>query len=313
MQNFPFNLDQLRILKIIVSEGSFKRAAKTLYVSQPAISLQIRKVESKLGLPLFERDKRQIRLTKAGKLLVQYGNRILNLCDESFRAVEDLHQLKRGTLIIGASKSTGTYLLPKLIGLFRHRYPKINVKLKVNSSHRISWGVANGQIDIAIMGGHIPNELENNLKVTPYVEDELALIFPKSHPFSNRYQIKKEDLYDLNFITLETDSMLRKLMEDLLNQHGIDNSRLKIGMELNSVEAIKNAVQSGLGVAFVSVSTIIKELELKVIDKITIENILIKKTLSIVTNRNRCKSIPSKNFEDEILNFFGTLPHYYNY
>ena len=123
MSNFPFNLDQLRILKAIAVEGSFKKAAKKLYLSQPAISLQIQNLELQLDVPLFERDKKQVYLTDAGRLLLRYGNRILALCEETYRAIEDLQDLQGGTLIIGASQTTGTYLLPRIIGLFRQRYP----------------------------------------------------------------------------------------------------------------------------------------------------------------------------------------------
>jgi DNA-binding transcriptional LysR family regulator len=310
MSNFPFNLDQLRILKAIAVEGSFKKAAKKLYLSQPAISLQIQNLELQLDVPLFERDKKQVYLTDAGRLLLRYGNRILALCEETYRAIEDLQDLQGGTLIIGASQTTGTYLLPRIIGLFRQRYPQISVQLEVHSTRRIAWSVANRQIDIALIGGEIPTELKSILNITPYAEDELALILPKSHPFSQLEKIKKEDLYKLKFITLDNNSTIRNVIDKVLNENGIDSSRFKIEMELNSIEAIKNAVQSGLGAAFVSVSAIAKELELEIIHCSKIENLTIKRILSIITNPNRYKSKASESFSREILSLFLTLPDY---
>nr|YP_009296470.1 LysR transcriptional regulator [Thorea hispida]AOM65405.1 LysR transcriptional regulator [Thorea hispida]ARX95775.1 lysR transcriptional regulator [Thorea hispida]UNJ79210.1 LysR transcriptional regulator [Thorea hispida] len=304
MQDLPFSLDQLKILKAIIKEGSFRKAADNLYVSQPAISLQIQNLEKQLNLPIFERDNKRTRLTEAGSLLLRYGNRILALCEETCRALEDLQNLKGGRLIIGASQTTGTYLMPKLIGLFRQRYPQVTVQLQVHSTRLISWSVANGQVDIAIIGGEIPSELEDILQVTSYAEDELALILPTSHIFTKMAHIQKEDLYRLRFIALDTQSTIRKVIDQVLSQHDIDSNRFKIEMELNSIEAIKNAVQSGLGAAFVSVSAIAKELELGILHWSKIENVTIKRMLSIIINPNRYKSKAAITFNKEILTLF---------
>ena len=304
MADLPFTLDQLRILKAIASEGSFKKAAESLYISQPAVSLQVQNLERQLSVPIFDRGNRQAAFTEEGKVLLRYGNRILSLCDESCRAIEDLRSLNGGTLVIGASQTTGTYLMPRLIGLFRQKYPQIAVQLQVHSTRRISWSVANGQVNLAIIGGKVPPELNNVLQITPYAEDELALILPKLHPFSKLEYIQKEDLYRLRFIALDTQSTIRKVIDQVLNQNGIDSTRFKIEMELNSVEAIKNAVQSGLGAAFVSISAIAKELELGILHWVKIEDITIRRTLSIVVNPNRYRSKASQAFSKEILTLF---------
>ena len=308
MTDLPFTLDQLRILKAIASEGSFKKAAESLYISQPAVSLQVQNLEKQLSVPIFDRGNRKASFTEEGEVLLRYGSRILSLCDESCRAIEDLRCLNGCTLLIGASQTTGTYLMPRLIGLFRQKYPQIAVQLQVHSTRRISWSVANGQVNLAIIGGKVPPELDNILQITPYAEDELALILPKLHPFSKLEYIQKEDLYRLRFIALDTQSTIRKVIDQVLKQNGIDSTRFKIEMELNSVEAIKNAVQSGLGAAFVSISAIAKELELGILQWVKIEDITIKRTLSIVVNPNRYRSKASQAFSKEILTLFIS-PH----
>nr|ARW64893.1 transcription regulator of Rubisco operon [Polysiphonia sertularioides] len=308
MRDLPFTLDQLRILKAIIKEGSFRKAADSLYVSQPAISLQIQNLERQLNTTLFERTSKKATLTEAGNMLLRYGGRILALCEETCRALEDIQNLQGGSLVIGASQTTGTYLMPRLIGLFRQRYPQVNVQLQVHSTRLISWSVANGQVDLAVIGGEVPNELKNILQITAYAEDELALILPMSHPFSKVSDIQKEDLYRLRFIALDTQSTIRKVIDKILYQHDIDSSRFKIEMELNSVEAIKNAVQSGLGAAFVSVSAIAKELELGIIHWAKIKNVTIKRMLSIIIHPNRYKSKAAETFSREILTLFVT-PH----
>lgn len=306
MTDLPFTLDQLRILKAIAAEGSFKKAAESLYISQPAVSLQIQNLEKQLNIPIFDRANRKAIFTEEGDTLLRYGNRILSLCDETCRAIEDLKTLQGGTLIIGASQTTGTYLMPRLIGLFRHKYPQIAVQLQVHSTRRVAWSVANGQVNLAVVGGKVPDELKETLLITPYVEDELALILPKLHPFSKVEVIQKEDLYRLRFITLDKQSTIRKVIDIVLNEHGIDSNRFKIEMELNSVEAIKNAVQSGLGAAFVSISAIAKELELGILHWVKIDGVTIKRTLSIITNPNRYRSKASEIFSKEILTLFVT-------
>jgi DNA-binding transcriptional LysR family regulator len=306
MNDLPFTLDQFRILKAIAIEGSFKKAAESLYISQPAVSFQIQTLEKQLNVPIFNRINRKVIFTEEGQAILVYANRILSLCEEACRAMEDLQNLQGGTLIVGASQTTGTYLMPRLIGLFRQKYPQVSVQLQVHSTRRISWGVANGQINIAVIGGEVPNELKNSLQVTDYAEDELALILPKFHPFSKLPTIQKEDLYRLKFISLDKQSTIRKVIDKVLYQNGIDSTRFKIEMELNSVEAIKNAVQSGLGASFVSISAISKELELGILHWAKIEDITIKRTLSIIVNPNRYTSKAAEKFTREILTLFSS-------
>ena len=306
MSNLPFTLDQLKILQTISEEGSFKKAAEKLYISQPAVSLQIQNLEKQLNAPIFYRDKRKAYLTETGELLKKYCDRILSLCEETCHALDEIQTFQSGALIIGASQTTGTYLMPRLIGIFRHKYPQISVELQVHSTRQISWSVTNGQIDLAIVGGEVPKELDSILDITVCAEDELALILPTSHPFSSLEYIRKEDLYRLRFIALDTKSTIRNVIESTLRQNGIDSSYFKIEMELNSVEAIKNAVQSGLGAAFVSVSAIAKELDLDMLHWVKIEGVTIKRTLSVITNPKRYHSNLTKVFKEELLQMFLT-------
>lgn len=306
MSDLPFTLDQLRILKAIAAEGSFKRAADSLYVSQPAVSLQVQNLERQLDVPLFDRGGRRAQLTEAGHLLLSYGDRILSLCEETCRAIEDLQNLQGGTLIVGASQTTGTYLLPRMLGLFRQKYPEVAVQLHVHSTRRTAWSVANGQIDLAIIGGEIPPELQDSLEVIPYAEDELALILPVFHPLARVAQIEKDDLYKLQFIALDSQSTIRKVIDQVLTRCGIETRRLKIEMELNTIEAIKNAVQAGLGAAFVSISAIEKELQMGVLHRSRTEGIVVTRVLSVIFNPNRYRSKAAEAFTKEILPQFST-------
>jgi DNA-binding transcriptional LysR family regulator len=312
MVDIPFTLDQLRILKAIAAEGSFKRAADSLYVSQPAISLQVQNLEKQLNVHLFDRGGRKAQLTEAGHLLLSYGEKIIGLCQETCRAIEDLQNLQGGTLIVGASQTTGTYLLPRMIGMFRQKYPDVSVQLQVHSTRRTSWAVANGMVDLAIIGGEVPVELQETLQIIPYAEDELALILPVTDSLAKVETIQREDLYKLNFITLDSQSTIRKVIDQVLTRSNIDTKRLKVEMELNSIEAIKNAVQSGLGAAFVSVTAIEKELQMGVLHRAKIQDLVVKRILSVIVNPNRYSSKAAEAFAKEILPLFSTLDTDFN-
>lgn len=305
MSDLPFTLDQLRILKAIAAEGSFKRAADSLYVSQPAVSLQVQNLERQLDVPLFDRGGRRAQLTEAGYLLLNYGEKILTLCQETCRALEDLQNLQGGTLIVGASQTTGTYLLPRMMGMFRQRYPDVAVQLHIHSTRRTAWSVANGQVDLAIIGGEVPAELQEALEIIPYAEDELVLILPGDHSLAHLNTIQKEDLYKLQFITLDSQSTTRKSIDQVLTRCDIDVKRLKIEMELNSIEAIKNAVQSGLGASFVSLAAIEKELQTNILHRAYIEGVEVKRMLSAIVNPNRYRSKAADAFCREILPVFA--------
>jgi DNA-binding transcriptional LysR family regulator len=219
----------------------------------------------------------------------------------------DLKNGDRGNLTVGASQTIGTYLMPRVLALFAQNYPQIDLKVQVNSTRIIAKHVVNRDIDIAVVGGEVPNELKKNLKIEHFVEDELSLIIPKSHPFAKKKTINKEDLYHLNFITLNSNSTIRKFIDNILIQNNIETKQLKIIMQLNSIEAIKTAVSLGLGAAFVSSSAIEKEIELQTVEIITIENIKITRTLSIISNPECYKSQAFVVFYSELYNLKNTV------
>jgi DNA-binding transcriptional LysR family regulator len=306
MADLPFTLDQLRILRAIASEGSFKKAADSLYVTQPAVSLQIQNLEKQLDVALFDRGGRKAQLTEAGHLLLSYCDRILSQCQEACRALDDLHNLKGGSLIVGASQTTGTYLMPRMIGLFRQKYPDVSVQLQVHSTRRTAWGVANGQVDLAIIGGELPADLNDLLQVVPYANDELALVLPPKHPLSRLPELTKEDLYRLGFVCLDAQSTTRKMVDQLLSRSKLDVGRIKIEMELNSFEAIKNAVQSGLGAAFLPVVSIERELTSGSLHRPQVSDLQVRRQLKLISHPARYCSRAAEAFRKEILPVFAS-------
>jgi DNA-binding transcriptional LysR family regulator len=125
------------------------------------------------------------------KFFLQYSERILALCEESCRALIDLKNGERGNLTVGASQTIGTYLMPRVLALFAQNYPQIDLKVQVNSTRIIAKNIINREIDIAVVGGEIPDELKKNLTVEHFVEDEFSLIVSKSHPFAKKKNYKR--------------------------------------------------------------------------------------------------------------------------
>ena len=296
----PFTLQQLRILKAVATEKNFTKAAAVLYLSQPSLSKQIKTLEKNLDTLLINRERNKISLTESGKVLLQYSDRILALCEESCRAVVDLKNGDRGNLTVGASQTIGTYLMPRILALFAQNYPQMDLNVQVNSTRIIAKKIINREIDIAVVGGEISDDLKKNLTIKPFVYDELSLIISKSHPFAKKKKINKEDLYCLDFITLNSNSTIKKFIDNILIQNQIETKQLKTILQLNSIEGIKTAVSLGLGAAFVSSSAIEKEIKLKTIGIIKIENIQIKRKLSIISNPECYKSKAFEFFYSEL-------------
>lgn len=297
----PFTLQQLRILKAIATKKNFTKAASSLYISQPSLSKQIKILEENLDTILINRERNNISLTENGKVFLQYSERILILCEESCRALIDLKKGDRGNLKVGASQIIGTYLMPQILTLFAQNYPQIDLKVQVDSTKRIATDIINQQLDVAIIGGEVSKKLEKKLTVQPFVYDELNLIISNSHPFAIKKVVKKEDLYCLDFITLHSTSTIKKFIDQLLIQNKIQTNELRTILQLNSIEGIKTAVSLGLGAAFVSSSSIEKELKLKQIKILKIENLNITHQLSIISNPECYKSKAFQLFYKELI------------
>jgi len=296
----PFTLQQLRILKAVATEKNFTKAAEILYLSQPSLSKQIKTLEKNLDTLLINRESNKISLTENGKVLLQYSERILALCEESCRALIDLKNGERGNLTVGASQTIGTYLMPRVLALFAQNYPQIDLKVQVNSTRIIANSIINREIDIAVVGGEISDDLKKTLSIEDFVYDELSLIISKSHPFAKKKKINKEDLYCLDFITLNSNSTIKKFIDNILIQNQIETQQLKTILQLNSIEGIKTAVSLGLGAAFVSSSAIEKEIKLQTISVIKIDNIKITRKLSIISNPECYKSKAFIFFYEEL-------------
>lgn len=239
------NSQQLRLFLAVARERNFTRAAASLYLTQSAVSQQIDAFEREHGVRLFERLPRGIALTDAGTALLPYAERVTQLVDDAANALAAVRGVARGRLRVGASQTPATYLLPDLLGAFARRYPGVDVVLEVNVSAVIAESVAAGALSLGIVEGVGG---DTRLTIEPLLDDELLLVTPPEFAPAGS-TVTLAELAALRYLARESGAFARELVDTQLLRFGIDWQPV---LELGHIEAIKRAVASGLGVAFLS-------------------------------------------------------------
>lgn len=232
-------------------------------LSQPAVSRQVAALEKSLGLELFVQRGRRVELTDAGRSLLDYADRIFDLTEQAERAVSQFKDLEKGKVLIGVSTTVGSYILPPVLRAFQERYPNIDIILKMGNSEEIERLVAEREVDIGFIGGQAKNI---SIHSEPYLKDELVVIIPPEHCLKNKKDVKVKDITTSILICREKGSISRTLMEDFFNNNKIVFEKK---LEIGCTEAIKRLVAAGVGIAFVSRSSISFEVPagiLRVID-----------------------------------------------
>jgi DNA-binding transcriptional LysR family regulator len=244
---------QLQIFESIFRLGSFTRAAEELFLTQPTVSMQIKKLSDAIGLPLFEHVGRHVEPTQAGRELYQACTQVFEILSNLEMKIADLQGLKRGRLRVGVI-TTAKYLAPEMLGQFSQQYPGIDLALKVTNRERILERMQNNEDDLYIMGQAPAGELE--VESYMFSPNPLVVMAPREHPLVGKKKISMERICEEPFIMREPGSGIR---DATLRQFGDANLRPTVRMELGSNEAIKHAVVGGLGLAVLSLHTLALE------------------------------------------------------
>lgn len=250
---------RLQVFHTVARLLSFTKAAETLHMTQPAVTFQVRQLEEYFNTRLFDRTHNRISLTEAGTRVYQYADRIFELYTEMENSVREMTGEIRGALTIGASTTVAEYMLPSLLGDFKDKYPEVNIHLKVSNSEGIVAMVENNTIDLGVVEASVSNR---NLVVEVCKHDDLVAIVPPGHPLAGRPSITFSELLEFPFICREEGSGTREVISDYLGTMNACDKDLNIAMELGSPEAVKGAVEAGMGISVVSSATIQKELKL---------------------------------------------------
>jgi DNA-binding transcriptional LysR family regulator len=246
------SLRQLQIFEAIVQFGSFTRAAEELHLTQPTVSMQIKKLETNIGLPLFEHVNKKVFLTDAGRILEEHTRDVLDSFNNIEMEIADLKGMKTGLLRL-AVVTTAKYFAPRALGQFCEQYPGVDVSLKVTNRERLIERMAQNKDDLYIMGR--PPQSKDVI-FEPYLANPLVVIASRNHPLAGHKNISPQQLADHPFIMREVGSGTRMATEKFFDDQ---NVKLKIRMELGSNEAIKHAIDAGLGISVLSRHTLVLE------------------------------------------------------
>lgn len=245
---------QLEIFLAVARDGSFRRAAGRLALSQPALSQQVKELERELDTPVFDRLGRRIALTEAGRLLEEHARHLFAMLDGMQDALRELRGLGRGSLVLGGSSTPGIYVLPGLLGRFKTRHPGIEISLRIGNTRQIEEQVRASEVDLGIVGGHLADFKETCVEAS--LVDRIVLIVPPRHRWAPQRAIAAARLAEECLLLREEGSATRRVTEAALQRVGITpRARLVLG----HTEAIKQGVLAGLGVALVSVYAIRSE------------------------------------------------------
>jgi DNA-binding transcriptional LysR family regulator len=249
-----FTIHQLVVFRTVATHLSYTRAAEVLYLSQPAVTQQVRTLEQMIGLRLFARSGRGIVLTPAGQELLHHAEHLLALVGETASVVREIHALRRGSVTIGASTSAGTYVVPPLLGAFHAHYPRIHVTLVVANRRSIEQRLLDHQLDLAVMSLIERREWFVVESLMPY---ELIVVAAPSHPLVNQKNLALSDLQEETLLLREHESATRLATEQLFAEaHVLPQHSL----ELENIEVIKEGVIAGLGIAIVSRESVALEI-----------------------------------------------------
>lgn len=238
------NLNHLRIFYYAAKVKNLTKAAEALFVTQPAVTMQIKALEQHLSVALFRKRGKFLELTDEGNVLFKYAEKIFGIVEEMEHALKGFTTLARGSLTIGTTRSFARHLMPGLLSHYQEKFPGIKVSLEVGSSNEIAEGVARFKYDLAIIG-RIP--LPGKIKAIPYNPEEFCLVVSPDHRFAKRGVVSCRELQTEPIIIREPGSGSRYFMLSLLDSHGIKPSVL---IEAGSVEFIKEYVIQGRGISF---------------------------------------------------------------
>ncbi|WP_350302402.1 LysR family transcriptional regulator [Peribacillus frigoritolerans] len=287
-------LENLKMFCLVVDEGSISQAARLSFLSQPAVTRQIHQLENYYNTLLFDREEGRLRVTEAGKLLYPFAKAIVNDFNHSKEVIQQSTGKYNANLIVGASLTIGEYLLPSLLGRFKKQQPEIKVTLTIKNTPRVLEDLSNDVIDLALVEGLVEN---TDFIVDKFAEDELILVCPSDHPWKDRKEIQLEELGNERMIWRESISGTRLIVENMLREHGV-LEKIESYMEIGSTQAIKSAVEAGLGISILPRLTVARELEQGFLQEVDIYRIDMARNLWLVRKNKRFNKIGVSKFVD---------------
>jgi len=286
-------LRQLKVFERVARRLSFTRAAEELYLTQPAVSMQIKQFEDVVGLPLFERLGKKIYLTRAGEELYRLSRTISLQLEEAEQLIEELKGTEGGRLAVSVA-STVHYFAIRLLADFCQRYPKVKISFKVTNRKGLLQQLDDNEADIVLMGQ--PPE-DQDLTAEAFMDNPLVIIAPANHPLAGKKGIPLSELSHETFLMREQGSGTRNSVERFLAEKGV---HISASMEMNTNGAIKQGVEEGLGLGIVSIHTVERELKDDRVIVLDAESFPIMRQWYIVHRAGKRLSAVAREFEEFI-------------
>ncbi|NBD26422.1 selenium metabolism-associated LysR family transcriptional regulator [Paenibacillus glycinis] len=268
------NFHQLHIFYTVAERGSFSAAAQALHMTQPAVTMQVQSLEDYFGTKLLQRSTKRIELTEAGRALMPFAQRSIDLIRDTDMHMSKFTKQLKGRLHLGASLTIGEYILPRLLGPFGQEFPHIAISMKVMNTAQIMEEIVNHQLNFGLIEAPV-NDPDMHMEAV--MSDELKLIVGKSHPLAGSAEVELEEVMKFPIVLREQGSGTRLVMEEQLRAKRMNIADMKIVMELGSTGAVKSAVEAGLGISFVSASSVKHEVALGLIQTIPIRDVRFKR------------------------------------
>lgn len=282
-----FSDTRLRVFHAVAKHLSFTRAAEELYLTQPAVTFQIRQLEEHFNTRLFDRHHNRISLTEAGVAVFAYAERILDLYHETEKTVFEMTGITRGLIKLGASTTIGEYFLPTILSGYHELFPDVKVRMTVHNTSTVVRRLEDATIDLGMVEGPVDN---NNLLVTPCMDDELVVIVSPQSPLVEWEEIPLSRLAALPFVSREEGSGTRAVVAEFLRTTDFPYDRLNMVLELGSTEAVKVAVESNVGFGIVSAAALRKESRLQTLVVRRIEGMRLTRQLNFVYQKLKFRS-----------------------
>jgi DNA-binding transcriptional LysR family regulator len=282
-------LQQLRLFEAVARHSSFTRAAEEVHLSQPAVSIQVKRLEENVGLPLFEQVGKRISLTEAGRELYAASRDVLGRLSDLDSAIDSLRGEVAGTLRVTAVTSA-KYFLPHLLGAFLRRYPDVEPKLKVVNRESMLERIADNEDDLYVMG-HVPADLD--VEEFPFLENIISVVASPDHPLANKRRVALKQLERERFLVRESGSGNRKVVSEFFAEHGIS---INPSMELGSAEAIKQGVMAGLGISALSLHNLRLEVAAGQIVVLKVEGFPLRRRWNVVHRKGKKLSHAASSF-----------------
>jgi DNA-binding transcriptional LysR family regulator len=277
------NYDKLRTFITVAEKKSFSEAAKVLFLSQPTITSQIKSLEEHLKTTLFERTTKQVKLTQSAKILYKYAKEIIKLIENAEKEIMSMSDKVYGDLLVACSLTIGENILPQVLGTFKVEFPLIQVSIDITNTTQILTKIKDRLYDIGLIEAPVEDP---EVILEPFLEDELVLIAGPDYFEKDKISIHVDELLEYPLILRERGSGTRTVMNQHLFKAGVNPEQLNIYLELGSTEAVKSAVEAGLGISIISKSAIKKELKLGILETLPIRDITLSRYFYIVYHRD---------------------------